>query len=151
MFIHFKHKCQRTLLPTGLEGFLKGADAVVLAAANHLKLKADLHPIWQEEDMSEYYTEEDIPPHLTYLQGEVIGDSFSFVLRDVGGDWFNEILHEEVKAAYAKDDIIWCTPDRRAWAEDHTVATYGNEPSTGTVYSAAAILIHVPAWSARQA
>ena len=146
MFIHSKQMSQRFLLPAGLEGFLKGADAVVLAAANHLKLKAELHPIWQEEDMSPYCDEEDIPP-----QGEVVGNTFSFVMPDVLAEWFNDVLHENVKAAYAKDDIIWCTPDRRAWAEDHSVATYGNEPSTGTVYSAAAILIHVPAWSARQA
>lgn len=42
----------------GLAGFLKGADAVVLAAAKHLKLTATFLPIWQcsgdyESDASE--------------------------------------------------------------------------------------------------
>ena len=37
----------------GLAGFLKGADAVVLAAAKRLKLSANFLPIWK---CSEYYS-----------------------------------------------------------------------------------------------
>ena len=118
----------------GLDGFLKGADAVVLAAANHLKLKTALHPIWQGEDSDDV---------------EVIGDRFEFHLSSIYDEDFNERLQEEVTAPHLPKDITWCTNDRRAWAEDHTVASYGNEPSTTTVYCAAAILIHIPAWSER--
>ena len=128
-----------TLLAVGLEGFLKGADAVVLAAANHLKLNAALHPIWQGAN-KDWQPEDDV---------EVIGDKFEFHLRDMYDDDFNERLQEEVTAAYSRKDITWCTDDRREWAEDHVVASYGNEPTTTTVYSAAAILIHIPAWSER--
>ena len=129
----------------GLEGFLKGADAVVLAAARRLNLRADIHPIWKED------VECDDNEAEPSIHGEVVGDKFAFQMRTyLVDDEFNERLHGEVKAAYSVEDITWCTSDRRAWAEDHVVATYGNEPSTTTVYNAAAILIHVPAWSARK-
>ena len=122
-----------------MEGFLKGSDAVVLAAARCLNLRADLHPIWGEDEAE------------PSVHGEVVGDMFAFQMTNyLLDDEFNERLHAEVNAAYSTEDITWCTRYRRAWAEDHVVATYGNESLTTTVYSAAAILIHVPAWSTRK-
>lgn len=128
----------------GLAGFLKGADAVVLAAAKHLKLKADLLPIWHDTDADADDNYSDLN------ETEVIGNKFRFRLRDTYEENVNAVLHEQVRAAYSAEDITWCTPDRRAWIADHEVSYYGNEPSTCTVYSAAAIFMHIPAWSERQ-
>ena len=143
-----------------MEGFLKGADAVVLAAATRLNLRADIHPIWKDEDLEsddmhpiwqDQDAERDDNEAKSSVHGEVVGDKFDFQMTSyLLDDEFHERLHGEVNAAYPLEDITWCTSDRRAWAEDHVVATYGNEPSTTTVYNAAAILIHVPAWSTRK-
>ena len=125
---------------------MKGADAVVVAAAYTCNLRVDLRPIWQEHDW-------DIEYSATSESGDgggLIGTRFDIHLTDFDmEDEFDVRLHGQVTRAYRQENITWCTCDRRAWAEDHVVASYGNEPSTTTVYSAAAIFIHVPAWPDR--
>ena len=114
----------------GLEGFPKGADDVVLAAARRLNLRADICLIWNDED-----AESDDMEAKASVHGEVIGDKFAFQMTSyLLDDEFNEdFMLKSMNAAYSIEDITWCTSDRRAWAEDHVVATYGNEPSTTTV------------------
>ena len=139
------------MLNTGLAGFLKGADAVVLAAAKHLKLKANLHPIWQDDGQYWYCADSEDSTEDTPARGDMLGESFSFHMSQVPNRDCGSTVRNEVGTAYAMEDIVWCTHDRRAWAEDHAVAACGNEPAVDTFYSAAAILVHVPAWSARNA
>ena len=108
-----------------------------------LDLHVDLLLVWREEDEED----EDGDQAST---GGLLGNNFAFHMQPLIDDEdFNTSLHQEV-TAYSMPNITWCTSDRRAWAEDHVIASYGNEPSTTTVYSAAAILIHVPAWSERK-
>lgn len=125
----------------GLAGFLKGADAVVFAAPNHLKLNPTLQPIWKG---GEYYpdsgSEHDV-------EGDVLGDTFDAQMCDIWEENFVLQIHSQMKGEIDMKDVTWCTGDRRAWSEDHAVATYGNEPASNTVYSAAAITVDVSPWS----
>ena len=69
-----------------MEGFLKGADAVVLAAAR-LNLRADIYPIWKDEDLEsddmhpiwqDQDAERDNNKAKFSVHGEVVGDKFDF-------------------------------------------------------------------------
>ena len=127
----------------GLAGFLKGADAVVFAAANHLKLNPTLQPIWKG---GEYYPDSGSDHD---LEGDVLGDAFDAQMCDMYEENFVVEVHSQMKGEIAMKDVTWCTGDRRAWSEDHAIATYGNQPTSTTVYSAAAITVDVPPWSKR--
>ena len=108
-------------------------------------MESRLHPIWQNEsDEYREYNESDDD-----CGGDVIGKDFAAVMHDIYDDDFGEQLHSQIPAAHSWDEITWCTEDRRAWSEDHAIATYGNEPTSTIVYNAAAILLHVPPWAAR--
>ena len=115
---------------------------MVFAAANCLKLNATLKPIWQGDE--DGYDDED---GYEDCKGDVLGDCFYAQLRDIGEEDFASELHTHMKGKLGMKDVIWCTGDRRAWSQDHAIATYGNEPATQIVYSAAAITIEVPPWS----
>ena len=83
----------------GLAGFLKGADAVVLAAAKRLKLTATFLPIWK---CSEYYGSDDSGDSRTTLSEDhdsdddnnedVIVDREPF--RGVLGNSFDAQMHD---------------------------------------------------------
>ncbi|KAL3161287.1 hypothetical protein ABBQ38_009643 [Trebouxia sp. C0009 RCD-2024] len=178
-----EHAYPREAKVAGLAGFLKGADAVVLAAAKHLKLTATFLPIWQcsgdyesdasedargwtrwrmprdsEDEDSEYadlkdddLKDDDI--EIVVIDQEpfqgVLGKSFDAQMHDIYDEDFDTEVRTQLKGSTRPKKITWCTGDRRAWSEDHAVATYGNEPASRHVYSAAAILVRVPAWSKR--
>ena len=110
---------------------------MVFAAAKHLKLDATLQPIWKGSDDD------------GQDEGDVLGDSFDAQMNDIYDEDFVSEVHSQMRGELNMKDVTWCTGDRRAWSEDHAIATYGNEPITSTVYSAAAITMVVPPWSER--
>lgn len=79
----------------------------------------------------------------------MLGDTFVAQMGDIYDEDFVKEVHSQMKGELDMKDVTWCTGDRRAWSEDHAIATYGNQPTASTVYSAAAITIDVPAWSER--
>ena len=116
---------------------------MVFAAAKHLKLDATLQPIWKGREHDDEYYDGDLN------EGDVLGDSFAAQMRDIWDEDFVAEVHSQMPGELDMKDVTWCTGDRRAWSEDHAIATYGNEPATSSVYSAAAITIDVPPWSER--
>ncbi|KAL3135777.1 hypothetical protein ABBQ32_007341 [Trebouxia sp. C0010 RCD-2024] len=73
-------------------------------------------------------------------------------MRNIYDEDFDTEVRTQLKGSTRPRKITWCTGDRRAWSEDHAVllvATYGNGPTSLHVYSAAAKLVRVPAWSKR--
>lgn len=112
---------------------------MVFAAAKHLKLNATLKPIWQGDE--DGYDEDN--------EGDVLGDWFYAQMDDIGEEDFAREIHTQMQGELVMKDVTWCTGDRRAWSQDHAIATYGNEPATQVVYSAAAITVEVPPWSKR--
>lgn len=83
------------------------------------------------------------------MKKDVLGDRFGAQMHNIYEKDFVAEVYSRMTGELNMDDITWCTGDRRAWSEDHAIATYGNEPSTSTVYRAAAITIDVPPWSHR--
>ena len=110
---------------------------MVFAAAKHLKLDATLQPIWKGHEHDDDRDE------------DVLGDSFAAQMHDIWDEDFVTEVQSQMMGELNMEDVTWCTGDKRAWSEDHAIATYGNEPATSTVYSAAAITVDVPPWSER--
>ena len=139
-----------------MAGFLKGADAVVFAAAKHLRLNATLQPIWKGGKCHEFFDEDEDEDwegsgehqYREVVMGDVLGDKFDAQMHDIEEDFVPQI-HYQMKGEIGMKDVTWCTGDRRAWSKDHAIAAYGNEPGSTTVYSAAAITVEVPTWSKR--
>ncbi|KZV60961.1 hypothetical protein PENSPDRAFT_759717 [Peniophora sp. CONT] len=130
---------------------LKGADAMVLRAAQGAGLSAQVRVAYD----TEYYDMPDEPLTVlttkTIMGGEVLEDGLWSLLHDP--PYYGVLLWPEYYRKYYQVEraVHWVTPRTGAWKVKETVTAYGNEPVTEYCYSELCLIVAVGEPGARTA
>ncbi|KAF8531984.1 hypothetical protein JB92DRAFT_2845883 [Gautieria morchelliformis] len=136
---------------------LKGSDAalhrVLLASGLTMELRGVHTPYEVYEEYNEYPDYDEFGPtrRVGKHDREIMFTSDPAKVKFYDGDYMWMEGEDEVSEQYIYDarldrDLIWARkPLREAFSNSGCYATYGNEPAVGTLYVAAAFILHIPA------
>ena len=125
---------------------LKGSDRTVFLAAESLNLDVTVKPIYKPKQKPMFFFK--VPED----KRQYIGNHFQFKEKrfsngvDDTMEW-DEYFKE--KGIVEDTCITWCQSQLGNWQAAIVAPEYGNEPTLGICYQAAAILVAIPCWSAR--
>ncbi|KAE8374846.1 hypothetical protein BDV26DRAFT_269247 [Aspergillus bertholletiae] len=123
---------------------LKGSDLVFYAVFKALGAKLKIRPVLDR--YGDYYEDDDREPQ----GGDLVGDTLHSYQNSGASTeydpWNQIVCNEWPHRRFPR--ITWLTSQKH-WEEALSFIAYGNEPSVGISYSAAAILAKVPRWTKR--
>ncbi|KAF2499038.1 hypothetical protein BU16DRAFT_503041 [Lophium mytilinum] len=132
-----------------LPGSLKGSDMALYEIFKALNLEVDLKPILNDGAL--YDSDEDLPDseEEDKSKRKRIGDKlYATEYSDVSTEWATKRELLEAWGNHARETVVWLTRPKHSGVA-MTYLAYGNQAELGIMYSYAALIVKIPAFTKR--
>ncbi|KAF2804168.1 uncharacterized protein BDZ99DRAFT_452136 [Mytilinidion resinicola] len=129
-----------------LPGSLKGSDMALYEIFKALNLEVNLKPILDPEYLDDYGDEEEtsVQPKREYI-GDML---YSTYLSDISTEDCSTSELVETWGSHTRETVVWLTQPKHSDAAMAYLA-YGNQAEMGVLYSNAALIVKIPAFTER--